>query len=116
MRQLHELGVVCEVVRMVQEVAAEQRLEQIQTLVLQIGQLSPMIPAYVRQCFPAAVDGTLLQDTQLEIEILPANGLCHDCGQVFNVVEHRKICPGCGGEDWDLLGGREFNIKQIVAC
>lgn len=113
---MHELGVVCEVVRMVEEVAREQRLRQIATLVLQIGQLSPMIPDYVRQCYPAAADGTLLQDTKLEIEILPANGLCHGCGQVFNVVECRKICPRCGGEDWDLLGGREFNIKEIVAC
>ena len=52
----------------------------------------------------------------LEIEIIPANGLCRQCKQVFNIVEHKRICPTCGEGDWELLSGREFMIKEIAAC
>jgi hydrogenase nickel incorporation protein HypA/HybF len=108
--------VVIEVVETVERFAAERGVTKIDALVLQIGELSPIIPRYVHAVYPAAVDGTLLQDTKLEIEILPGNALCKGCGKVFNVLEHRGICPSCSGKDAELLGGREFLIKEIVAC
>ena len=113
---MHELGVVIEVVKTVENFAKQNGVTQIDTLVLQIGQLSAMIPHYVEACYPAAVDGTMLQDTKLQIEVMPANTRCRQCGQVFNIVEQQKVCPKCGSEDSELLSGREFMIKEIVAC
>lgn len=104
-----------EVVRIALEVAREQKLQKIDTVVLQIGELSSVIPMYVEQCFPAATDGTILQDTKLEIEILPGNALCKECGKVFNLLESKQTCPYCSCGRWELLGGREFYIKEIVA-
>lgn len=113
---VHELGVVIEVVKAVEKIAAKEQLTKIDTLVLQIGELSSMIPMYIRQCYPAAVDGTLLQDTKLEIEILPGNALCKDCHKVFNFLKNKGRCPYCGCDKYELLSGKEFNIKEIVAC
>ena len=113
---MHELGVVIEVVKTVERVALEQNLKEIDTVVLQIGELSSMIPKYVEQCYPAAVDGTILENTKLEIEILPGNALCKDCKKVFRLIEHRHQCPTCNTRNWELLSGREFFIKEIVAC
>lgn len=112
---MHELGVVMEVVKAVEKVAAEQQLTEIETLVLQIGELSSMIPRYVEACFPVAVDGTILEHTKLEIEILPGNGMCRDCNKVFNLLGSNYLCPHCGSRRWELLSGREFYIKEIVA-
>ncbi|HWQ58225.1 MAG TPA: hydrogenase maturation nickel metallochaperone HypA [Clostridia bacterium] len=112
---MHELGVLAEVVRVVEETARKQNLTEIESLVLQIGELSPMIPYYVEQCYPAASYGTLLEHTRLEIEVLPANGHCRACGRVYSVAENRRVCPACGKAEFELLGGREFTIKQIVA-
>lgn len=116
MINLHELGVVIEVVEAVEEIVKEENLTKVDKIVLQIGELSSMIPMYVERCYPAAVDGTILQDTKLEIEILPANGICKKCNKVFNLLENKKKCPNCGTEKWDILGGNEFVIKEIVAC
>ena len=112
---MHELSVVLEVVKAVEKVAKEQNLTEIETLVLQIGELSSMIPRYVEACFPMAADGTILEHTKLEIEILPGNGLCKDCNKVFNLLANNQICPHCSGRRWELLSGREFYIKEIVA-
>lgn len=113
---MHELGIVIEIVNMVENIAKEQGLATIDTLVLQIGELSTVVPAYIEACYPAAVDGTIMEQTKLNIEILPGNGRCKDCCKVFNLLEHKRICPQCGGSAWELLGGKEFLIKEIIAC
>jgi len=113
---LHELGVVIEVVKTVENFAKKNEVTQIDTLVLQIGELSSMIPRYIQACYPAAIEGTLLQDTKLEIEILPGNAICQKCNKVFNLIENNNKCPNCGSEDWEILCGKEFMIKEIIAC
>jgi hydrogenase nickel incorporation protein HypA/HybF len=113
---MHELGVVFEVVKSVEEFARQNGLTKIESLVLQIGELSAMIPRYIEDCYPAAVEGTMLADTKLRIEILPGNGLCRKCNKVYNLVQNESACPNCGAKDFEVLCGKEFNIKEIVAC
>jgi len=113
---LHELGVVIEVVKTVENFAKKNEVTQIDTLVLQIGELSSMIPRYIQACYPAAIEGTLLQDAKLEIEILPGNAICQKCNKVFNLIENNNKCPNCGSEEWEILCGKEFMIKEIIAC
>lgn len=115
MSQLHELGVVIEIVKTVERIAEQQQLTNIDTLVLQIGELSSMIPMYVEKCYPVAVDGTIMQNTKLEIEILPGNAICKDCNKVYNLLINKQKCPYCESKHWELLGGREFYIKEIIA-
>jgi hydrogenase nickel incorporation protein HypA/HybF len=114
---MHELGVVTEVVGIVEKFVRENRVEgRIERLVLQIGELSSMIPRYIEAVYPAAVSDTILEDTKLEIEILPGNARCPDCGRVFNVLADKGVCPACGGKKPELLCGREFRIKEIVVA
>ncbi len=113
---MHELGVMIEVVRTVEDFAVHNGVSRIDTLVLQIGELSSVVPEYVKACYPAAVDGTLLEETKLSIEILPGNAVCRACGRVFNLLKDGRACPGCHSSEWEVLGGREFLIKEIVAC
>lgn len=113
---MHEVGVVIEIVKTVEDLAIKNGLTKIDTLVLQIGELSAMIPKYIEACYPMAVDGTMLQDTKLKIEILPGNGICKKCSKVFNLLDSDKKCPKCESKEWTLLSGREFMIKEIIAC
>ncbi|MDR3594066.1 hydrogenase maturation nickel metallochaperone HypA [Clostridium sp.] len=112
---MHELGVVIEVVKTVENFAKKNELIKIDTLVLQIGELSSMMPRYIEACYPVAVDGTVLQDTKLEIEVLPANAICKKCNKVFNLIENKGKCPNCESNDLEILCGKEFMIKEIVA-
>ncbi len=113
---MHELGVVIQIVKTVEDFAILHQLTKVDGLVLQIGELSSMIPHYIEQCYSAAVEGTILQDATLTIEILPGNALCKDCRKVFNLLANKQKCPHCGSGDWELLSGKEFLIKEIVAC
>lgn len=113
---MHELGIVFEVVKTVKNFADDNGLTKIDTVVLQIGELSSIVPHYIEECYPAAVDGTSMQNTKLKIEILPGNARCNDCHNIYNVIMNNGKCPKCGSQNLDILGGREFMIKEIIAC
>ncbi len=112
---MHELSVVFEVVKAVEKVMDENQLTVVDSITLQIGEISSMIPKYIEDCFPAAIDGTRLENTKLSIEILTATGLCRKCHKVFKIVENQGKCPPCQTNDWELLSGKEFMIKEISA-
>lgn len=113
---MHEIGVLMEIMKTVESFAKENDVQKIETLVLQIGELSSMIPKYMQTLYPAAIEGTMLEGSHLEIEILPANGMCKECHKVYRLMESNGTCPWCGKKNFELLGGKEFFIKEIVCC
>jgi len=113
---MHELGVVIEVVKTVERFAEKNGVTKIDKIVLQIGELSSMIPKYIEACYPAAVHGTTMEETKLEIEILPGNGICKVCNKVSNIIRSKGKCPYCGSKEIDVISGKEFMIKEILAC
>ena len=112
---MHELGILLAVVEQVTKVAEENDVKEIKKLILQVGELSSMIPKYMKKIYPAAIDGSILEGSKLEIEIIPGNGKCKHCNTVYNLIEEHGICPKCGIQDFELLSGKEFFIKEIVA-
>jgi hydrogenase nickel incorporation protein HypA/HybF len=67
---MHELGIVIEIVKTVEDFVVKNHLSRVDTLVLQIGKMAPVVPQYIEQCYPAAVDGTSMENTKLVIETL----------------------------------------------
>lgn len=112
---MHELGIMYHVVKTVVNVAKENNIQKVDTLVLQIGELASVVPHFIESCYPVAVDGTILEDTELKIEIIPGNARCRECGTIYNFLENKDKCPACSGDTWEILSGKEFNIKEIVA-
>lgn len=112
---MHELNIMVEVVRIVEETAIEQNIEKISVIVLQIGELSSVVPQYVEEYFPIIVDmKQMFKDTKLEIEAIPGIVKCQKCKTEFNVVEQKGYCPKCGSFDKEIISGEEFFIKEIV--
>lgn len=68
---MHELGIVIEIVKTVEDFVAKNHLSKVDTIILQIGKMAPVVPQYIEQCYPAAVDGTSMENTKLIIETLP---------------------------------------------
>lgn len=111
---MHELGIVYEVIKVVDHFVKENEIKKVEKIVLEIGQLSQAIPRFIEECYPAAVDGTPYETTKLEIETIPAEGECKVCQMYYNIIEEKKICPDCGSESFELITGEEFNIKEIL--
>ena len=84
---MHELGILSKVVNTVEKYAAENYVQNIRELVLQVGEISSVIPEYMEKIYPIAVEGTKLEKTLLRIEILPANASCGECKTIFHATK-----------------------------
>lgn len=115
---MHELGVVFQVIKTVEEVAEENALTQIGSVTLEIGEVSGIIESYLQNCWKWATvkRSEILKDARLIVERIPAVTYCEDCEKTYGTVAHGKICPYCDSERTYLVQGNEFNIKEIEGC
>lgn len=111
---MHELGVVFYVVRDVKEVAEKNDVQRVNSVTLEIGEVSGVVHELLTDCWNwAAKKEPLLDGARLVIETIPAVTHCDDCGQDYETVKYAKVCPHCGSEHTWLVQGNEFNIKEI---
>ena len=113
---MHELGVVFHCIKQIKEIAEANNVKKINSVTIEIGEVSMVIPYYFEDCWNWAIKKEeLLFDSKLIIEIIGAVTHCEDCLQDYPTVEHGKTCPHCGSENTFLLKGNEIYIKQIEA-
>lgn len=112
---MHELGIVFHIAKTIEEVAEENNVKHINKVVLQVGEVSSVIPDYLTDCWNWNAKKTeLLNGCVLENEPIKAVTHCDDCGDDYPTVEYGKTCPYCGSENTYLLTGNEVLIKEII--
>ncbi|MCM1258494.1 MAG: hydrogenase maturation nickel metallochaperone HypA [Roseburia sp.] len=114
---MHELGIVFHVIESVENIGKENQLTQVASVTLEVGEVSGVIPSYLKDCWKWAVERSdLMKGAALYFETIPAVTFCEDCEKEYPTVKHGKTCPHCGSENTYLLRGSEFVIKEIEAC
>lgn len=94
---MHEIGVLCQVVKEVEKVADANNVDKVDGVVLQIGELTGMLPYFFEEYYDMVTeDHPVLQGSKLEIETIPGEGRCTDCQTVYNVAVNEGMCPKCG--------------------
>ncbi len=112
---MHELGIVFHIVDSLESVAQENGLDSIQSVTVEVGEVSAVIPEYLMDCWNWAVKKkALLQGCEMLVETIPAVTHCDGCGQDYPTVAHGRTCPHCGSEKTWLITGNEINIKEIA--
>lgn len=110
---MHEIGIARQILHTVEGVARENGINRIDAVVVDCGELSLVIPDYLRELYPVVAKGTILEGSELIINEIPGMARCNGCGEVFNVIEHKGNCPECGSFEKEILTGREFLVKEI---
>ncbi len=112
---MHELGVICKVIETVNDLCEKENIPYVESITLEIGELSGIVPLYIENCFPAVTyDKERFKETKLKIEVVEGIARCQRCGTEFNVVKHEGYCPVCDSFDKDVLSGLDFIIKEIA--
>lgn len=111
---MHEIGIVRSMCKTVVDYARENKVRHISEIVCEVGELSLVIPEYVKELYPPVkADIPELRDAELLLEIIPGLAECDDCDEIFNVIQNEGYCPNCGSFNKTVLTGRDFNIKEI---
>jgi hydrogenase nickel incorporation protein HypA/HybF len=111
---VHELGIVFYIIRDVKKVAEENHVGHVSAVVMDIGEVSTVVPEYLTDCWRWAADKEeMLKGCELKVNIIPAVTRCEDCGEEYGTVRYGRKCPHCGSEHTFLLQGNQVEIKEI---
>ena len=113
---MHELGIIVHITKTLLNVAEENKLSEIASVTLEVGEVSSIVPDYMTDCwkyyrkrFP------LLEEAELKIEMMPAVPYCESCEKAYPTVEYGRQCSHCGSWETYLVTGDECNIREIEA-
>jgi hydrogenase nickel incorporation protein HypA/HybF len=118
---MHEYSIMADIVKAALDSLKDYDVENVETVFLEVGELTFLNPEQMRFCFNVLTENNILSDAKLEISELKAEVECQSCGFTGPLDERpeedhfripRLSCPKCQGEV-KLLAGKECIIKSI---
>lgn len=111
---MHELGVVFKVIEDVEAMAKENNVKHVNSVTLEIGTVSGIVPSYLEDVWKWAVEKhEITTGCKLKVEKIHAVTYCQDCEKEYNTIIYGKECPYCHSPNTYLLRGNEFIIKEM---
>lgn len=110
---MHEMSLAEGVLQLVEETAQREKAQRVKLVVLEIGQLSSVVPDALRFCFEAVTRDSIAQGATLEIIQTPGAGWCTPCGSTVAMRELYGECPKCGSYQVQPTEGTEMRVKEI---
>jgi hydrogenase nickel incorporation protein HypA/HybF len=107
---VHELSIAESVVRIACEHAAGRRVEVVR---VKVGYLRQVVPSALEFAFELVAEGTELDGAKLEIEHVPARGVCRGCGVESEMAAFPLSCSRCGGLEMRVVAGEELLVDEL---
>jgi hydrogenase nickel incorporation protein HypA/HybF len=107
---MHELAIAEAVIRIASDHAAGR---PVRAVFVKVGQVRQVVPAALRFSFELAAAGTPVAGARLEIEHVPAAGLCRACGHESALEAFPFACAACGGLEVALTRGEELLVDSL---
>ncbi|MEL7563324.1 MAG: hydrogenase maturation nickel metallochaperone HypA [Dehalobacterium sp.] len=111
---MHEMSIVMKFVEIAQEYAVKNNAEKVDKVVLLVGEITGVVPHYLKMFYPVVVEGMILEGSELVIETVEASVFCTDCATTYNPCHTELICPNCGSERCDVIDGKQLFVKEIA--
>jgi hydrogenase nickel incorporation protein HypA/HybF len=110
---VHELAICQALIDQVEQIALEQRAQQVLSIHLGIGPLSGVEARLLQQAFFVARAGGVAAGAELVIDSLPVQVSCDHCGQTTDALPARLLCGACGNWRTRLVSGDEMQLQHI---
>ena len=107
---MHELSIAAAVVEIAGRHAAGRR---VRTITLKVGHLRQVVPSALAFSFEVVAQGTAVEGAALEIEAVPAIGVCRQCGGESHLPAFPLQCQACGGFDLRIVAGEELVVESL---
>lgn len=112
---VHEMAIARNIVDIAVAAAERANAGRIVRVNVLAGELRGIIPAQLIFCFGLMSENTIASGAHLNLEITPLIGRCRKCQDDFRVKDYSYVCPKCQGQDVDIVGGTELQVKDIEA-
>ena len=73
---MHELGVLCQIVKKVNNIAEENGIKRVKYITLEVGENSSFVPVFLERLFPVAIEKfPVIENAELKMVIVPGKNL-----------------------------------------
>ena len=110
---MHEISVALGIVEIAEVEAAKANAKTVETITLEIGTLAGIEFKSFDFVWPTAIEGTILENSNLELKIIKAKAKCTKCNSVFKMKQHYDHCPNCKSDQKSIFQGEELNVKSL---
>ena len=111
---MHELSLIQGVFDSVIPVARANNATKITQIVLDIGEMTMVVPEAMDFAFKAlSEDEPLLEGAELVMHFVMPRSQCMDCEKIFEHDRFHLHCPNCGSSATLLISGRELDVASI---
>ncbi len=80
---------------------------------LKVGHLRQVVPSALAFSFELVSQGTPVEAAELDLEEVPAAGMCRVCGAESRLESFPLRCAACGGLDIELTSGEELYVESL---
>ena len=107
---MHEMAITQGIIEICESHAKGRRIQSVD---VEIGELSSVVPEAIEFCFEACSQGTLAEGARLNIIRIPGSGLCMDCGSETTLTALFGACSHCGSFRVTPVTGEEMRVREI---
>lgn len=111
---MHEMSIAESILEIVEDAAHRQGFAKVKEIRLEIGALSGVEIEALRFCMDVVLKDGVADGARVEMERVPGEGWCMQCGVSVPVDALCDPCPKCGGYQVQPTGGTEMRVKDLL--
>jgi hydrogenase nickel incorporation protein HypA/HybF len=111
---MHERSLVKSLIRQVEDLSRKHAGSRVLSIRVRIGEFSGVEADLLSAAYDDLVQDTPLRGAQLEIQKVPLEAVCQQCGHKFQIERFRFECDKCGSLRLTLHGGEELLLESVT--
>ena len=119
---MHEFAFALDIFKVAEATARKYNAKKITEVLLEIGELTLIVPDLLRRSFEMATAGSIAEGAYLNIQIVPGKIKCRECNKISSVTltEEAQLtglqlfrCTFCHSPNTEVIDGKKANVKNI---
>ncbi|MCC7474240.1 MAG: hydrogenase maturation nickel metallochaperone HypA [Pirellulales bacterium] len=111
---MHERSLIRSLLRQVEKIAAEHPASRVVAVRVRVGEFSGVEPELLELAYKDLVEETPIRGAALQMERVPLEAECRQCGHHFRIEHYNFQCTRCGSLWLRLQNGEELVIDSVT--
>jgi len=111
---MHEFSLAEALLDEVDRVRGEHGGGRLKTFRVEVGELAGVEPDLLASAVEVLLADGPDQGATIELETVPVEARCGECGAAFRVRNFSFLCPQCGGGRLEVVRGEGLVLRDVV--
>jgi hydrogenase nickel incorporation protein HypA/HybF len=111
---MHEFSLAEEVIKIARQEAEKNKALAVSEITIEVGNMSGIEPDTFESALSLLSEGSILENTFINILRIKGKGICIACGKEFEMDRRVDTCPECHSFPSEIKGGNEFRVVSLV--